>query len=125
MSLHITIVEDEPSHVILMEYHLRKMGIEAHLFQTGQAFIEQIHTIDTDLIILSDELQDVSASRLVNEVELMYRVEKPTLMIMSTGRHPSLHSNTLKIIYCSKPFAIQDFREKVYSYFYGALSTSN
>ncbi|WP_088103701.1 response regulator transcription factor [Halalkalibacter urbisdiaboli] len=115
MHIQVTIVEDEPSHAILMEYHLKKIEAKSILYHTGQSFLDNLNSLNTDLLIISDQLHDISVPSLLEQLETKVMNGNMTVMIMSTGRQAVLESSKYDIIYCYKPFSVQEFRKKVLS----------
>lgn len=107
----IALVEDEPSHALLISYNLESRGRKVSLFESGEQFLASQYD-QFDLIIINVNLLDVDGLQLCSEMRNR-GIETPILFVTTS---PSLKDclctdNVLE--YLVKPFAIKDLINKV------------
>lgn len=113
-SRSVALIEDEPSHVTLMDYHLNELGINVTSFTSGQLFLQGMSLVQQEfsLIIISDQLYDTPILPFVQELEQSKLTTVPVL-VMTTGRQEQVLSDKCEVHYLHKPFAIHDFRQAI------------
>ncbi len=120
-SFSIVLIEDEPSHAILMDYHLKQLTTHVSLYTSGHAYLQANEPIATQLIIISDQLQDENILHFMTELEKRNPIP---VLIMTTGREEQIQSKVHNIQYLHKPFSVQEFRQSVVSLLDHAFSTT-
>ncbi|BAB06743.1 response regulator [Halalkalibacterium halodurans] len=108
----VTLVEDEPSHATLIQYHLNQLGAEVTVHPSGSAFFQHRSQLSTcDLLIVSDQLVDLSIFSLLDIVK--EQTKQPSVLILTTGRHELIESSEHNLSYLQKPFAISELRAAI------------
>ncbi|KGA97602.1 hypothetical protein AJ85_16340 [Alkalihalobacillus alcalophilus ATCC 27647 = CGMCC 1.3604] len=107
----VAMVETEPAHATLIDYHLKKMGINVQSFESGQAFLHTYTTAPVDVYMISDQLDDLPIELVLQEIETLN--EKKTIIIMTTSHLTPYQSDLHDILYIRKPFSLKEFRDCV------------
>ncbi|MCM3759774.1 hypothetical protein M3212_03115 [Alkalihalobacillus oceani] len=108
-SFLVALLEDEPSHATLMEYHLTQLGAEVLHYPEADSFLEIETRISFHLIIVSDQLQNESTLAFITALE---QQTTTPILVLTTGRQQRVHSEK-NITYLDKPFSIHEFRQTV------------
>ncbi|TWI57109.1 response regulator [Halalkalibacter nanhaiisediminis] len=119
-SLTVALIEDEPSHATLMDYHLKQIGVTVHLYTSGQAYLQEMDTFSNQLVIISDQIYAEQITDFVSELEKRSSVP---MLIMTTGRQERVQTTTITIEYLHKPFSIHKFRQSVSAFLDDTLIT--
>ncbi|WP_413379407.1 hypothetical protein [Alkalihalobacillus sp. 1P02AB] len=107
----VAMVETEPAHATLIEYHLKKMGISVQSFETGQSFLHTYAAFPVDVYMISDQLDDLPIELVLQEIEALNK--KKTIIIMTTSHLTPYQSSLHDILYIRKPFSLKEFRDCV------------
>ncbi|KMK74678.1 response regulator transcription factor [Alkalihalobacillus pseudalcaliphilus] len=124
MSHHvIALLESEPAHATLIEYHLHKMGIHVHAFDGGHSFLHTVSSLESDVYMISDQLDDIPITDVLTEIDKID--ERKVIVIMTTEHQPAYHSDVHQLIFIHKPFTIQEFRDCLEPIFESGLLLSS
>lgn len=64
----IGVVEDEPSHAILLRYNLERIGYNVEHFETGEEYLKHNNPNEFGLIIINVQLGDVDGLKLCETI---------------------------------------------------------
>ncbi|WP_017726796.1 response regulator transcription factor [Halalkalibacterium ligniniphilum] len=106
----VTVVEDEPSHATLIEYHLELLGAQVNIYTSGALFMKNSGLDECHPLIISDDLDDFPITALLEHLQ-DDKAQPRSIVILSTGRNEELSSPFHHIHYLHKPFSIGDFRD--------------
>ncbi|MGN8768005.1 response regulator transcription factor [Paenibacillus barengoltzii] len=110
MRKRIALVEDEPSHAILIRYNLEQRGYQIDHYSSGNNFFKKIHS-NPGLIIISVQLSDVDGLKLCEEIRKK-GIATPILFLTTSLKDESC-SCIDNVDYLRKPFSIPDLIQKV------------
>ncbi|OIJ13637.1 hypothetical protein BKP37_10185 [Anaerobacillus alkalilacustris] len=107
----VALVEDEPSHALLISYNLELRGIKVSLFESGEQFLNSKQD-PFDLIITNVNHFDVGGLQLYSEIRNK-GIETPILFVTT---NPSINNylcsdKALELLI--KPFSIKELVVKV------------
>ncbi len=105
----IALVEDEPSHSMLVEYNLKKNGYH-HIdhYNKGRIFLTNLPSHNYQLVIINVQLFDLDGFTLCHKIREMNR--KVPILFLSTDSNCKCKDN---IALLEKPFSISDLIGKV------------
>ncbi|MFC0469382.1 response regulator transcription factor [Halalkalibacter kiskunsagensis] len=106
----IALVEDEPSHALLMSYNLESKGMKVALFQSDELFLMSEH--DIDLVIINVNLHDVEGVQLCTSIRSR-KLEVPILFVTTSPSIGNYLSSDEDLDYLVKPFSIKELIDKV------------
>ncbi|MCT8137005.1 response regulator transcription factor [Anaerobacillus sp. CMMVII] len=107
----IALLEDEPSHALLISYNLESRGVRVSLFESAEQFLNCSQK-SFDLIIINVNLHDVNGLQLCSDIRKK-GIDTPILFVKTS---PSINKclcadNNLELLI--KPFSIKDLLLKV------------
>lgn len=110
-SSKVALVEDEPSHALLMSYNLEIKGKQVILFEKSEDFLDTVKDQTFDLIIINVNLFNSDGLQLCQQIKNK-GILTPILFVTTS---PSLQDccNGTKLEYIVKPFSIKEFIQKV------------
>jgi DNA-binding response OmpR family regulator len=107
----IAIVEDEPSHALLLSYNLQQKGYITEQYQAEGNFIPSIRSKSIHLIIISVQLDDSDGLHLCEKIRLL-GINIPILFLTTSMSQESC-SCISPIDILNKPFSLADLFERV------------
>jgi DNA-binding response OmpR family regulator len=108
----VALVEDEPSHALLISYNLESRGMAVTLFESGGKFLLSEHDSNFDLIIINVNLHDVEGLELCANIRSR-KLEVPILFVTTSSSVESCLCSDNALDYLVKPFSIKELMEKV------------
>ncbi|WP_332689403.1 response regulator transcription factor [Halalkalibacter lacteus] len=110
----IALVEDEPSHALLMSYNLESRGMKVTLFENDKLFLISEHDsdFDFDLIIINVNLHDVEGLQLCASIRSR-KLEVPILFVTTSPSLENCLCSDEPLDYLVKPFSIKELIDKV------------
>ncbi|WP_332629322.1 response regulator transcription factor [Halalkalibacter flavus] len=107
----VALVEDEPSHALLICYNLESRGKEVSLFESGDQFLHA-ELYPFDLIIINVDLHDIDGVKLCEQL----KKKGVTAPILFATTNPKIEEGCCQgpqVKYIIKPFSIKDMVHKV------------
>lgn len=108
---YIAVIEDEPTHSLLLRYNLENMGINITTHSSQENFFENWQTQVFDLIILSMELDESDGLQICQTFRDKGIVTK--ILFLTTSLNIPGCACIDAWDYLKKPFSIQELRDKV------------
>ncbi|MDT8859557.1 response regulator [Alkalihalobacillus sp. MEB130] len=107
----IALVEDEPSHALLIHYNLELRGMNVSLFESGEKFLNESQQ-HYDLIIINGEIFDINGLHLCSQIK-GGGITTPILFVTTNPRLDNSCCKLEQVEYILKPFSIKDLVSKV------------
>jgi len=111
----VLLAEDEPSHVLLAQTILERLGCEVDVVASGRDAIERARSCDYDLILMDlcmPEMDGLQATGAIREVEKAARRKQAPVVIITaaaTVHDCRVYDNAGANDVLLKPFRIADF----------------
>jgi DNA-binding response OmpR family regulator len=108
----IALVEDEPSHALLISYNLESRGMMVSLFESGEQFLISEHDSNFDLIIINVNLHDEEGLELCANIRSR-KLVAPILFVTTSPTVENCLCSDDALDYLVKPFSIKALIGKV------------